>query len=111
MENRIRFYTDEHVSKAVINGLRQRGIDVLTTPESAKIGETDLELLTFAKKKQRVIFTQDADFLMLHADGLQHSDIVYTSPMSPIGQIIRGLVLIHEVYDRMRWSTMLNLYK
>lgn len=97
MKNRICFYTDEHVSKAVINGLRQRGIDVLTTPEAAKIGETDLSHLTFAKNKQRVIFTQDADFLRLHADGLQHSGIVYTSPKSSIGQTIRGLVLIHEV--------------
>ncbi len=26
----IRFYTDEHVPKAVVRGLRQRGVDVVT---------------------------------------------------------------------------------
>ncbi len=35
---RIRLYTDEHVPKAVIRGLRQRGIDVLTVPEADMMG-------------------------------------------------------------------------
>ena len=34
MGQRIRFYTDEHVAKAVVPGLRQRGVDVLTVPEA-----------------------------------------------------------------------------
>ena len=38
---KIKFYTDEHVSKAVVMGLRRRGVDVLTVPEagtSVKVG-------------------------------------------------------------------------
>ena len=30
MRERIRIYTDEHVPRAVVRGLRQRGVDVLT---------------------------------------------------------------------------------
>jgi hypothetical protein len=30
----VKFYTDEHVARAVVNGLRQRGADVLTVPEA-----------------------------------------------------------------------------
>ncbi len=30
MGQKIRFYTDEHVAKAVVKGLRQREVDVLT---------------------------------------------------------------------------------
>lgn len=105
MPEKIRYYTDEHISKAVINGLRQRRVDVLTTPEAANIGETDIEHLIFANNEQRVIFTQDADFLRLHAKGIQHSGIVYTSQKTPIGQIIKGLILIHEVLTQ---DEMLN---
>lgn len=34
MGQRIRFYTDEQVARAVARGLRQRGVDVLTIPEA-----------------------------------------------------------------------------
>ena len=37
MGPKVRFYTDEHVAKAVMHGLRQRGVDVLTVG-AAKIG-------------------------------------------------------------------------
>ena len=44
----IRYYTDEQVSRAVINGLRQRGVDVLSVPEANRIGASDDEQLAFA---------------------------------------------------------------
>ena len=31
--SKIRFQTDEHVSKAVVRALRRRGVDVQRTPE------------------------------------------------------------------------------
>ncbi len=34
----IRFYTDEHISRAVVHGLRQRGVDVLTVAEAGLLG-------------------------------------------------------------------------
>ena len=34
MGQRVRFYTDEHVPRAAIRGLRQRGVDVLTAAEA-----------------------------------------------------------------------------
>lgn len=45
---RIRYYTDEQISRAVISGLRQRGVDVLSVPEANKIGASDQEQLAFA---------------------------------------------------------------
>ena len=99
MAEKIRFYVDEHIARAVVLGLRQRGIDVLTVPEANLLGATDEEQLAFARRESRVIFTRDADFLRLHASGLPHAGIVCTGRHVSIGDMIRGLALIHEVLD------------
>ena len=52
-----------------------------------------------ATRQGRIVFTQDADFLRLHAAGIDHSGIVYASQQTSIGEVIRGLVLIHQVLD------------
>ena len=95
----IRYYTDEHVAKAVIKGLRQRGVDVLTTPEANKLHATDEEHLEFASSERRVIFTQDDDFLKLASSGSTHAGIVYAPQHTPIGTIIQGLMLIYQVLE------------
>ena len=96
---KIKFYTDEHVSKAVVMGLRQRGVDVLTVPEAKTLGASDETHLRRAQEEGRVIFTQDDDFLRLVAVGVDHAGIVYTTQESTIGEIISGLMLIHGVLE------------
>jgi predicted nuclease of predicted toxin-antitoxin system len=54
---RIRLYTDEHVPRAVVRGLRERGVDVLTVSEAGRLGMTDEEHLRFARREGRVLFT------------------------------------------------------
>ena len=97
--SKIRYYTDEHVAKAVIRGLRQRGVDVLTTPEAGKLHASDEEHLEFASAEQRVMFTQDDDFLKLVALGDSHAGIVYAPQHTAIGTIIQGLMLIYQVLE------------
>ena len=94
----IQFHLDEQVSNAIAEGLRRRGINVTTTPESKMKGASDEEQLAFSRENNRVIFTQDDDFLKLHDQELSHSGIIYCHiGARSIGQIIRGLVLIWEV--------------
>jgi hypothetical protein len=93
----IAFYTDEHVGRSVAAGLRRRGVDVLTVPEAGTLGATDIDHLRFAAREGRVLFTQDDDFLRLHAQGMRHGGIVYAKQHTPIGDIIRGLMLIYHV--------------
>ena len=93
----IKFYLDEHVSRAVAKGLRQRGADVLTVPEAGMIGASDEEHLALAERESRVVFTQDDDFLRLAAQGYPHSGIVYARQPTPIGEIIYGLMLVFQV--------------
>jgi len=99
MGQKIKFYTDEHVAKAVVKGLRQRGVDVLTVPEAGMLSASDQEHLELARKEGRVIFTQDDDFLRLHAAGADHAGIVYAPPQASTREIIYGLMLIHQVLD------------
>ena len=40
-ETKIKFYLDEHVNPAVADGLRRRGVDVLTTQEAGMLGASD----------------------------------------------------------------------
>ena len=95
--SKVRYYTDEHVAKVVINGLRQRGVDVLTVPESNMLSASDEEQLAFAFSQQRAIFTQDDDFLRMAAQGHEHAGIIYAPQRTPIGEIISGLMLIYSV--------------
>ena len=90
-------YTDENVARAVINGLRQRGVDVLSVPETNLLGASDEEQLEFALEQGRVIFTHDDDFLRLAATGTKHAGMVYGSQQLPLGASIRSLMLIYEV--------------
>lgn len=99
MESKVRFYTDEHVSPAVIKGLRSRGADVQTSKDADMLGASDEEHLVLASRRGRVVFTQDDDFLKLHAKGFHHSGIVYARQHTPVGDVIRGLMLIYHVLD------------
>lgn len=93
----IKFYTDEHVTPAVVNGLRRRGIEVLTAKEAGMLTAPDEKLLGFAAAQGMIIFTQDDDFLRLHAAGIPHSGIIYAHQRTPIGQIIQRLTLVYQV--------------
>ena len=43
MGSRIKFYTAEHIPRAIIRGLRERGVDVLSVPDAGLMGAPDEE--------------------------------------------------------------------
>jgi predicted nuclease of predicted toxin-antitoxin system len=53
----IRLYVDEHVPWAAVVALRKRGVDVLTTQEDQRSGESDVELMDRALHLDRVLVT------------------------------------------------------
>jgi len=55
----ISFYLDEHIHRAVADGLRRRGVKVLTVQEARRSGLSDREQLSFALSEQRVMVTMD----------------------------------------------------
>jgi hypothetical protein len=74
-------------------------VDVLTVSEAGTLGAKDSEHLEQARQGGRVLFTQDADFLRLHTAGVEHAGIVYAVQHAPIGKMIQGLMLIHQVLE------------
>ncbi|QIZ69837.1 DUF5615 family PIN-like protein [Oxynema aestuarii] len=100
MPKTIRFHLDENVSNAIAEGLRRRGIDVTTTPESGLIGVSDEEQIALCREQERVIFTQDTDFLRMAQIGISHRGIIYCQQKTrSIGDIVRGITLIWEYLE------------
>lgn len=98
MPDRIRFHLDEHIPRAVVEGLRRRGIDVTTSVEMDLVGRTDEEQLTAAREGERVFVTHDADFVALHRSGMQHAGIAFCQQRGrTFSDILRGLILVWEV--------------
>lgn len=98
MAEPIRFYTDQHIPAAVTQGLRQRGIDVLTAQDAGRCGQADVDQLQFATVAERVMVTFDPDFLALDASGVQHAGIAWCPATKySVGQLIQALVLVHGV--------------
>lgn len=92
----IKFLMDEHVPLAITRGLQKREVDVLTVQEAGLDHIDDRLILAFALEHERVIFTQDEDFLALNQEGVKHAGIVYVHQQTPIGAVLRGLLLVHE---------------
>jgi len=101
MSHDVQYFLDENIPAGVKEGLRRRGIDVLTALDEGLGGATDRKLLAFAVSNDRVLVTRDADFLRMHQAEVPHAGIVYCRQHTlSIGELLRGLVLIHAVLDR-----------
>jgi len=105
----LRLYFDHHVPRAIAVGVRQQGIDVLTTDTDGMADRDDELLLQRATDLDRVIFTQDRDFLALAAAWQQtrreFTGMVYAHQLRiTIGAAIRDLVVIASLMhpDEMR---------
>jgi predicted nuclease of predicted toxin-antitoxin system len=96
----MRFHLDEHVDPSIAQGLRLRGLDVTTTKDAGLLNAPDQQHLEFALREERVIFTNDADFLRVAAQGSKHSGIAYCPRTArSIGQIVRHLCLMNDYLE------------
>ncbi len=93
------FYMDQHIRAEITQGLRRRGIDVLTAYEDGASEIGDELLLARAAELGRILFTQDHDFLEIaprwQKDGRGFPGIVYAiQERIDIGAAIEYLELI-----------------
>lgn len=104
----IALYTDVHVRRAVVDGLRLQSIDVLTAHEDGTTRLADPLLLDRATELQRVIFTQDDDFLR-EAKRRQQSNepftgVIYAHQLNiTIKECIEDLALIALASELEEW--------
>jgi uncharacterized protein with PIN domain len=96
----IRFHLDENVDHAIAHGLRLRGLDVTTATDADLIAAADSEHIAFALSANRVIFTQDHDFLRHHSAGDEHAGIVYSQQgLRSICEIVRYLHFLSDCLE------------
>jgi uncharacterized protein with PIN domain len=96
----IRFHLDENVDHAIAHGLRLRGLDVTTAMDADLIAASDREHIAFALAENRVVFTQDQDFLRHHSAGVQHAGIVDSQQgLRSIGDIVRFLHFLSDCLE------------
>ncbi len=96
------FYMDVHVPLIVTDALRRHGISVVRSQEDGSSGWPDERLLERATKLQRVLVTQDEDFLGIaqiwQAAGRSFEGIIYSHQLKiSIGDLINDLTLISAV--------------
>ena len=100
----IAFYMDVHVPRAITNGLRLRGVDVLTAQEDGYGTASDAQLLDRATDLNRVLFSQDDD-LLAEAKVRQVNEIAFTGVVYAhqlritIGRCVQELELIAKVAE------------
>lgn len=98
----VALYMDEHVHLRITIGLRSRDIDVLTVQEDGCSGTPDPLLLDRATELQRVMFSQDQDFLVQakhrQSEGINFPGVVFARQSRvSIGNCIRDLEIIAKV--------------
>ena len=94
----IQLYVDEDAeAKAIVEGLRQQNIDVVTALEANMVGKSDDEQLDYAISQQRAIYILNvSDFAKLHSEclsaGKEHFGfIVIPMRRYSVGEKIRRL--------------------
>ena len=100
----IRFYMDVHIPLAVTEGLRRRGVDVLTSQEDGTTKMDDPDSLDRATGLGRVIYTQDVDFLAeannRQQAGIPFAGVIYSPQLGiTVGQSVNDLELIAKVNE------------
>ncbi|MGD9923800.1 MAG: DUF5615 family PIN-like protein [Pseudorhodoplanes sp.] len=96
--------TDHHIPDAVTDGLRERGVDVLTAFEDGAAELEDDDLLQRASILGRVLYSQDRDLLVLASEwqssARPFSGVIYAHQMRiTVGQAIRDLEILAQVYE------------
>lgn len=104
----VKLYMDVHVRRAVTDGLRLRGIDVLTAQEDGAAELEDPALLDRATGLSRVLFSQDDDLLREANKRQQTSEsfagVIYAHQLNiTIGQCIDDLELIAKATELNEW--------
>lgn len=100
----LRLYMDVHVNAAITAGVRRRGIQVLTAQEDGSQRFEDTLLLDRATALQRVLFSQDEDFIAIARErqlfGAFFAGLIYGHQLAAtIGKYVLDLELLCHALD------------
>jgi len=96
---RASLYLDEHIQAALAQGLRVRGVNVLTPQEAGNRSLDDQGQLRFAVVQGRTLLSYNKrHFAKLHYDwmkaGREHAGIILSDQL-PVGIVLRRLMKLY----------------
>jgi predicted nuclease of predicted toxin-antitoxin system len=97
-------YMDVHIPRAITNGLKRRGVEVITAQEDSTAKLDDPPLLDRATELNRPLYTQDDDLLAearrRQTAGEVFSGVIYSHQLrSPIGRCVDDLELVAKTFE------------
>lgn len=97
-------YMDVDIPRSITNGLRLRGVDVLTAQEDGAITLTDAELLNRATELKQILYSQDDDLLAeahrRFQENIEFAGVIYSHQLSsPIGRCVEDLEILTKALD------------
>ncbi|HEY7092348.1 MAG TPA: DUF5615 family PIN-like protein [Ktedonobacterales bacterium] len=97
----LRYYFDEHISAAIAEQLRLRGIEVQRPQDVSRANRKipDLDQLTYATSIGHVLVSRDRDFTRLHTTGISHAGIVILQKDLSIGAFVEYLELLAKTTE------------
>lgn len=104
----MKFFTDEHIPKATVQGIRRKGYIVIRSEDVGMKSATDEELLIYATDHDYTLLSMDDDVTRLYKEWRMnerdHMGIVY-APMAKykgeagIGPVVRWCVEFAELIE------------
>lgn len=83
----------------IATALRAYGVDITTTIDQELRTAEDTQHFQKSASQQRVIVTDDTDFIRLAVENPQHPGVVFCRRTKhTLGEIIQFLLLVHGVY-------------
>ncbi len=100
----VRFYLDVHIPRAIVQGLRLRGVDLLTAQDDGSDRLADEALLARATDLGRILIRADHDFLAIvnawREASRPFSGVILAHPVRvSIGAAVKDLELIAKAAD------------
>jgi len=100
----LKAYADENVIAPLVEALRRRGMDVVTVQERGRREADDAELLDEALLDERLMLTNDTDFLAIASDrasrGESFAPIIYwPQQQRRIGDLVQALIALASNHE------------
>src|SRR5947209_5369327 len=99
----LRLATDEDFNNRILRGLLRRkpDLDIVRVQDAGLTGKGDVEVLEWAGREGRVLFTHDVTTMRQYVDeriaaGLSMPGVFEVSQQAPIAQAIEDILLIAE---------------
>lgn len=90
MPSQITLLFDEHLPASTVEELRNRNIDAEAVYETELQSDADKEIREYAEQKEKVIVTQDSDFLQKDED----VGIIFLTEPLEIGELTRQILKV-----------------